>query len=721
MSRKASKARRGWKSAMGRPLPVWLLALLVPAALACGLASEWIVNGFSGLSAPDNPLRINEVMTSNRSAVRTSYGETADYVEIVNVSDGTVSLEGCMLALAAKDKNYRFPAGELAPGETALVFCDDGPGVSGDGEYRAHFSLPASGCTVVFHPAGQYREESVAVPALEPDTAWVRGEGGEWEASALYTPGLPNTPENHELLIGERQDSPFSITEIMSHSASYGPAGLTADYVEIHNSSDEPQDISNWGLSDRRDRPFRWRFPRDTSVPAGGYILVYCMGAEAREIPGETVSTLSLSAQGEALYLSDPMGRLAQSVEFPPLGRDRAYTWSDGAWTDAALPTPGLPGGTQNADEADRLLVASNATGVTINEIMASPDDGKCDWVELYNSSSYSMDLTGWGFSDSPVRPYRWVFPNGAVIPAGGYLCVGVKEKGEYGVSGVSFEGKLSTRGGYILYLSDTSGVVDRVFVPDQYRGVSYGRRSGLPGLRYLKYVSFAAENPKDGWAARAATPAFSQGGGLYPEGETVLVEISAPEGQSVYYTLDCTEPVEGESALYTSPIAVSSDTVVRARAYMDGCMPGCVDTQTYLFGKDGGVRVVSVVADPAALYGDKGILDRPVIEEAVRAHVECFEAGTGETLLSQPCDLSLFGTSALRRECAALRLRARAYESGMSRFTFAPSGGEIAEYKAFLLWREGTDTVGFSAYADGPACALYVNGKLAGTYRVRY
>ena len=173
----------GWKGAMARPVPAWLLLLLLPAAIACAMAAEWIVNGCAGTSAEENPIRVNEVMTSNHSAVRTSYGETADYIEVVNASGEPVSLEGCMVALGEKDKSYIFPSGVLGPGEVALLFCDDGPGESAEGEYRANFSLPAAGCAVVIRPSGQYGEETVDVPALERDTVWMRNEDGTMERS----------------------------------------------------------------------------------------------------------------------------------------------------------------------------------------------------------------------------------------------------------------------------------------------------------------------------------------------------------------------------------------------------------------------------------------------------------------------------------------------------------------------------------------------------------
>ncbi len=56
--------------------------------------------------------------------------------------------------------------------------------------------------------------------------------------------------------------------------------------------------------------------------------------------------------------------------------------------------------------------------GVAINEVMSSnrttiaDEDGDfSDWIELYNYSDVPVDIKGWGLSDNPTNPLKWVFP----------------------------------------------------------------------------------------------------------------------------------------------------------------------------------------------------------------------------------------------------------------------------------------------------------------------
>lgn len=67
---------------------------------------------------------------------------------------------------------------------------------------------------------------------------------------------------------------------------------------------------------------------------------------------------------------------------------------------------------------------------VVINELSPSnrstliDEEGEfSDWLELHNLGDSPVDLKGWGLTDSPKRPFEWVFQTGE-IPPDGYLVV---------------------------------------------------------------------------------------------------------------------------------------------------------------------------------------------------------------------------------------------------------------------------------------------------------
>ncbi len=67
---------------------------------------------------------------------------------------------------------------------------------------------------------------------------------------------------------------------------------------------------------------------------------------------------------------------------------------------------------------------------VVINEIQSSnsttildENNDASDWIELYNSGSTTVNLEGWGLSDNPSKPMKWIFPE-RELAAGEHLLV---------------------------------------------------------------------------------------------------------------------------------------------------------------------------------------------------------------------------------------------------------------------------------------------------------
>lgn len=120
---------------------------------------------------------------------------------------------------------------------------------------------------------------------------------------------------------------------------------------------------------------------------------------------------------------------------------------------------------------------------VVINELMASNHHtiedalGKySDWIELYNPNSEAVSLAGYCLSDKLDEPERFVFPEGAVIPANGYLLVfasGITKPMIDDQYHAPF--KLSAAG-ESLFLSLDGNLIDSVRFVDQQSDISYAR-----------------------------------------------------------------------------------------------------------------------------------------------------------------------------------------------------------------------------------------------------
>ena len=88
-------------------------------------------------------------------------------------------------------------------------------------------------------------------------------------------------------------------------------------------------------------------------------------------------------------------------------------------------------------------------------------------------------------------------------------------------------------------------------------------------------------------------------------------IALSAGEGETIHYTLDCADPTEN-SPVYAAPLSADKNTVVRAVAVKDGYITGTPSTGTFLQKSDGAQHALPVaflVTDPKNLWdGQTGI-----------------------------------------------------------------------------------------------------------------
>lgn len=82
-----------------------------------------------------------------------------------------------------------------------------------------------------------------------------------------------------------------------------------SDWIELHNTGSSAVEISNWSLSDDADNPGMWKFPEDTLIPAGGFLIVL---ADNPNTPIENAfylhTNFKLDGGGEFLGLYDENG-----------------------------------------------------------------------------------------------------------------------------------------------------------------------------------------------------------------------------------------------------------------------------------------------------------------------------------------------------------------------------------------------------------------------------
>lgn len=240
------------------------------------------------------------------------------------------------------------------------------------------------------------------------------------------------------------------------------------------------------------------------------------------------------------------------------------------------------------APRASALAQESADAPILINELMASNrsvlTDGEGeynDWIELWNRSAETIDLSGWHLTDDSTDPNQWKFPEGITIGAGEFLVVFASKEDYIDRAGNLHTNFKLTGGGEYLGLTDAASLVVHDYAPgfpSQVNNQSYGLAlDGVPS-------TFDESTPG---AANTTVPItggvfFSEAHGFYDK--PIEVELSsATTGAWISYSLDGSEPNPFSSQRYTEALEISETTVLRAQAFGPGGASG-VTTQTYLF-----------------------------------------------------------------------------------------------------------------------------------------
>ncbi|MBQ8687280.1 MAG: CotH kinase family protein [Ruminococcus sp.] len=139
--------------------------------------------------------------------------------------------------------------------------------------------------------------------------------------------------------IGNEKYDGLMINEVCSSAKKSvtDAAGASPDWIELYNASDKTITLDGIGVSDGAKNRFKFVFPEGTTIPADGYLLIYCDDA-VNQAEGEYHAAFKISATGETIYLTHPLYGEIDSVAIPELDTDVAYgRYANGSDTFAYL------------------------------------------------------------------------------------------------------------------------------------------------------------------------------------------------------------------------------------------------------------------------------------------------------------------------------------------------------------------------------------------------
>lgn len=317
-----------------------------------------------------------------------------DWVELYNSTGSDKDISGYRIQDDG-DVDYQLPDGITVPANGYLViFCDD----TNNG-LHTNFKLSSDGETVTLKNASGEIAESVTYPKLDNGQSYGR-----------YPDGSDN----------------FAISGITSEGSSNNESNAPAITTII----------------------------RTPLVPG----LNQDVTIQAELTNTDQLSTVKLYYSFEgAAYTSVAMTKIGNYYTGTIPAQGGGVTGRMNYYVEAKATTGAVSYKPFDApDDSYHYLLNDDALpALHVNEIMASSttccpdDDGGVeefdDWIEIYNSSASTIDLSGMYLSDDLNDPFKSKIPNGVTIPAGGFLVFWADEQGSQGPLHMNF--KLSKSG----------------------------------------------------------------------------------------------------------------------------------------------------------------------------------------------------------------------------------------------------------------------------------
>jgi len=360
---------------------------------------------------------------------------------------------------------------------------------------------------------------------------------------------------------------------------------------------------------------------------------------------------------------------------------------------------------------------------VVINEFMASnamtfPDivnyEDFPDWIELYNTTNKSLDISGWYLTDNLNNTEKFKIPEGSYIPANGYKIIFAS-----GYEG-SFTGfyylhsnfKLSQDGEEIGLFNSNGQIIDSIIYGYQLTDISWGRKpDGGDNWCYFGEPTPNEPNtsPRITVPEYTAAPIFSKIGGFYNTPIEIIISTPTPNA-TIHFTTDCSVPTRN-SLTYETPLTIDSTTIIRARVFKTNFLPGEIVSQTYFFNEiNNNLPTISLISPPNFLW-DKtyGIYENSIRSQSIPANFEYFDNNNNRHI-SQITDIRITGQASHQAPQKPFTISAKGkYGTDALNYPFFKTRN-LNSFQDIYLRNSGTPDAFFTMFRDALTHSIMIN-----------
>ncbi|MBE0637672.1 MAG: lamin tail domain-containing protein [Bacteroidales bacterium] len=568
------------------------------------------------------------------------------------------------------------------------------------------------------------------------------------------------------------------------------------DWIELYNTGSQPVNLKGWVLTDNPDLPGKWKFPEIIIEPQG-FLIVFASDKN-RKVLIDHFET--------AVYNTDSFRYVNPTSEPDRFWRDPEFV--DTTWQVS----PGGFGhgtGFYHTKVYDTLIsvflrkkfTVSNPEDIVNAQFHLDYDDGFIAFLNgfeifrknlkpdgklpEFNQAAWRQHPSQW-VNGEPAELFtinradihrllaegenvlaiqlhnHWLDEEMSINP---FLSFGIQSQSIYFREPPPWfyhdplylhtNFKLEALGEPLLLFDAQGNLRDQLIIPELPYNASYGRvGDGNPDFCYFADPSPNATNTTQ-QCFSGTVPGltmFFPVAGLYditPRDSMRMNIFALSPDLEIRYTLDGSEPNSG-SALYTNEIYITGTTVVKARLFKEGYLPGDIAVSSYIINKSTNLPVFSVSTNPELLWDyETGIyVTGPDADPnfpyfganfwrdiEIPASIEYFGTGT-DRIFQQEAGVKIHGGWSRAFAQKSLRLTNRS-SFGTSAFNHPFfKDKNILDYKKLILRNGGNDfqsammrdglihkmvqKVTNMAVQDYQPSVVYLNGEYWGIHNLR-
>lgn len=353
------------------------------------------------------------------------------------------------------------------------------------------------------------------------------------------------------------------------------------------------------------------------------------------------------------------------------------------------------------------------AQGLRINEVVSANEatvaDERgiyADWVEVVNYADGPVELAGYRLDDGDDFAAAWAMPDTTLAP-GALLLIWCDGAAGDTVSDLHADFGIAARGEALVLFAPDGRVVDRAPAEAIPADHSLGRPvDDRESWSFFTEPTPLAPNDGPPLGPRRSPPLLSRTPQAAISAPFELQLLSESPGDTVRYTLDGS-PVTGASPAYEGPLALVTNTVVRARSFRGGALPSVPVVASYLFERSPTLPTLSLAVAPDDFYGPDGLYTRPSAGNERALHVEYFDT-TGRLGFGQGMGVKMHAPDRFQQKSMRLYARGRYGSSTVEYPLFETL--PVERFRRLILRNGGNDGTEKKRLhvKDGFAHALY-------------